>query len=523
MTIGLITKLAKVANKLLFDAGIRQDLLDSSMGASVVWWQQGVEGVARSIAAKLGESVSVRDFMTAAEIADSNSTLPVLDHTPAFRKAIAYAVLIGAKRVWIDPPLGYYNIKELDVPIGIGFAGWVYRPYVASFVDSVRGYGSVLVMIAGATYFIKWGGRNTIDGIILHGRDRTQRAFDTLGGQLAYMNVLNSAVFRCSTGFGNPTYMAGAYIANSNFSGNTVGISSLIDSQVHGGFVNANETVGISCAAGANDNFFNGVKNEWNGTDNWSFFGSVNNNVNGGVTDRAGGHNFRIGAGSMLTIGGAITVRRGGRVLPSSYNFYVESVAKLTMTGINTARGPDDGGSGTITPNTCMYMTGTNGQIIMGEVDLTGGVTNGLVIASGTTFDYLSIRDCPGTPDYFDRPGNVTRTGSVLPVSTVNVPVKLTPVNTYSRATYKATITARSGAGTTVVGSAIFYITREAGNALAGAPILDWAGTGFGVLGSETISMTMVNVAPDGSTADIAVKNTHATNDYTFSVVVNRA
>ncbi|MNY22506.1 hypothetical protein D3C86_1561240 [compost metagenome] len=112
---------------------------------------------------------------------------------------------------------------------------------------------------------------------------------------------------------------------------------------------------------------------------------------------------------------------------------------------------------------------------------------------------------------------------SVAAVTTVNVPVRLPVTSTFGRSLYRVSITARNtSTGGTIIGGIVFGIQRESGNASAIAPVLDWASANFGVAGTETISLSVINVAADGSTADIAVKSTHATQTHAVNVVLLR-
>lgn len=64
------------------------------------------------LAAKLGEAVSITDFMSAAEIADAQSGAPVLDHTAAFSKMFASVSGVLNETYFILPHRAY-NAREI--------------------------------------------------------------------------------------------------------------------------------------------------------------------------------------------------------------------------------------------------------------------------------------------------------------------------------------------------------------------------------------------------------------------------
>ena len=506
---------------------LRSDLAsstDSNKGSGIVRYLSRLgTSVARWLTDKLAERVSIFDYMTPAEIADANSATPVLNHSAAFTNMFAAMAANGVKRAYINPVKGYYNVGGVAVPFGIGMYGHSTLPYTAFNVSDVLGVGSAIVMISGASAMFTWSGRHIIDGVVFHGRDRTQDTFKPTAGQISGLRLFRCGIYRFNRGFGNTSYIAGSSTVECSISGNSNGISNTIDCRFFGGAVNANENVGIQCLAGSNDNSFIGIKCEWNNTHNWEFFTSANNVVSGGITDRAGTHNFKVGALSQVVIGNVVS-RRAGRTIGSGNNFFIEGATKVALSNILTAHGADDGGGGTDSPSTCVYLRSTNGQVTITNVDMTGTVSLPFAIEGGSTFDYLAVRDCNGAKDTFNRPGDLVSSASVPAVTTVNVPVKLFVTSTFGRALYRISITARNtSTGGTIIGGAILCVQREGGSATAFAPVLDWtSGAGFGVAGTETISVSLTNVAADGSTADLAVKSTHATQAHAVNVVLAR-
>lgn len=513
---------------LVGDDSLRQalaSLIDPAKGAGQIGYMSALgAAVGRALADKLSESVSIYDYMTAAEIADANSVTPVLDHSAAFTNMFSAMVLAPRAiiRANINPVLGYYRAKEIAVPTGKSMYGFFTLPYTPFAASDMVGSGSAIVMIAGAASLFTWASRHTIEGIGLHGLDRTQDCFKATGASAGAVRATRCGFYRFNRGIGNNAYLGASSFTECAIACNNVGISNVVDSRFVGNVINANEGVGVSLPTGANDNTFIGNKCEWNNTDNWSFFGSVNNIIMGGVTDRAGRHNFNVGSGTRVIINGGIS-RRAGRSSPG-YNLFGENFSKLTVSNLQTDFGANDDGSGTVSPSTCVYLRAANGICTMTGVDMTGTTGLALVIESGTTFDYLAIQACPGAQDRFIRPGDASGSVSVPAGATVNIPVKMLALPTFGRSAYRVAITGRNTfSGGTMVGAAVLTLQRESGNASAFTPVLDFGSTGFGVAITDVISISFANVAADGTTADIAIKSTSGNAfaiNYVFSRVV---
>ena len=95
------------------DPSLRADLAASAGSSLVGFLQAGTGAVATNVQAKLRESVSVLDFMTAAQIADVQAGTAAVDVSAAIQAAVSYAVA-NDKSVLI--PAGEYR---LTAPISI--------------------------------------------------------------------------------------------------------------------------------------------------------------------------------------------------------------------------------------------------------------------------------------------------------------------------------------------------------------------------------------------------------------------
>lgn len=149
MTIGLITKLAKVADKLLNDAGIRADL-SSFVGASYVKYRQsGLNAITRAVQDKINETISVGDFGAVSGLAYTGGLLATAN-TLSIQSAVD-ALPRGSKLVI---PSGQWVINK---PIVIA-KGYVSLEWVGELVAADDFVGDYMVKISpgGNENFYRW-------------------------------------------------------------------------------------------------------------------------------------------------------------------------------------------------------------------------------------------------------------------------------------------------------------------------------------------------------------------------------
>lgn len=98
------------------DLTLRGDMASASAGkgAALVGWQQsGTAAVPTSLDRKARDTVSVRDFMTAGEVADTQLAAPLLDHTAAIQRAInAQSISLVKDATRLHFPFGHYRISS---------------------------------------------------------------------------------------------------------------------------------------------------------------------------------------------------------------------------------------------------------------------------------------------------------------------------------------------------------------------------------------------------------------------------
>jgi hypothetical protein len=100
------------------DTVLRADLASTAVGkgAALVGYLPGVTGaVATTVQAKLRQTVSLFDFMTAAQIADVQAGTRLLNVTTAVQAAFDYAKAVTDRELQIDIPAGDYAVNTLSL------------------------------------------------------------------------------------------------------------------------------------------------------------------------------------------------------------------------------------------------------------------------------------------------------------------------------------------------------------------------------------------------------------------------
>lgn len=301
---------------------------------------------------------SVRDFGAAGD--------GVTDDTRAFADALA-----SGQPVLLPRPDVAYIVGDCPVVNGaalIGYAGGNY--------SSILGGPVVRRLSGAAAVFDTSGSRNTrFAGFTIDGVNRSCNGI--VGDETSGHLVLEHMDFRnLDSGLGDASYIRTVKATNCVFYGNNVGIRNPIDSIVFGGFVAASITNGIQCGAGSNGNTFIGVKLEWNANNGISFFDSVSNSVVGGVIDRNYHNGVLIqGSSSNISISGPTFIRNGRNdtTAERAHVRVANTASHVTVTGITTRTGTDDGGGGPLTPQYGIDIaTATCDTLVIAGNDLTG-------------------------------------------------------------------------------------------------------------------------------------------------------
>ncbi len=429
------------------------------------------------------------------------------------------------KPVYIPETENGFYAGEIELPAGSRvFSVGASNPYLAFDLNDVKGFGSALILSDGATSLFKSDGFFTLDGICCHSGKSSPEgdllAPLTPGGKIFHPRFIRVGAYRFERAFGSKSYLSSAIISYCMASGNNFGISEIVDSQVFGGFYNANEKDGIYLGSGANDNAFIGVKSEWNNGNNYSFYKSSSNTINGGVVDRAGLNNLKIGKDAEVVVS-ALKIRRGGRL--GGCNVLVESAKTVLLNNIICSVGKDDHDEGVITPNTGLLCRGNIGTLIVSDGDWRGGVNSNLSIESGTTFNLLTIDNAIGIENQkrgmaptISSGRNVQSavfSGTISSEETVVKGLSQIGINKYTRAVRELNVVVRDTIdGRTRSAKYLMSLVREGGHATLFncGEIVQSESDFIGDSDVNSIQFSLFNFTDDGSTFDISIKNKKA-------------
>lgn len=345
---------------------------------------------------------SILMFMTRADI---NTLL----NTPGAEVAVDYALQAaidaGLKSVVFPwSVMGIYTLNgSVTIPGGFIITGKCSKPYTLSSTNpgsTFIGKGTVIRKAAGADYIFGPGSSFRIFGCILDGRDNLRPLIDQTN------QVRGGLLFDCGLyrflRIGSYAYTS-IQIGMGIICANTMGCYNFIDSKVINVTINANKGDGVHNNAGANNNLYENVRNEWNDGVGYYFYGSVGNIISGELVDRNGSANFVVLNGGGCLVSGVFTQRPGRTAASgSSYNthFYMEGEGSyLNLSGVISRTGVDDGGGGTRTPERVIVCGGasTDMTLIASGCDLTGSTLSPILYNTRPTS--IAIRGCLGATE----------------------------------------------------------------------------------------------------------------------------
>lgn len=335
-----------------------------------------------------------------------NALLPDLDYAPSIFRFMTDADIDSMKNtlgseVPVDYALqavidaGYksvrfpHNVKGIYIlsglvtlPSAFTIFGTCSKPYSSITDSSFLNKGVTLRKAVGADYLFGAGSVFRIYGCNLDGRDNLRPLINQTN-QIRGGILEDCGIYRFLYGVGSYGYTS-IVVKRSSICSNNIGIRNLIDSRIMDVTLNANKGNGVDNQVGANNNIFENVRNEWNEGIGYYFYGSVGNIITGELIDRSGSANVVVLGGGSALISGVIS-QRPARTLSedSSYNthFYVAgSKSKLCLSGVTTATGIDDGGTGTLTPQRTIVIGGTNTDVtvLSSGCDLSGSILSPL-------------------------------------------------------------------------------------------------------------------------------------------------
>ncbi|MBS2822732.1 hypothetical protein KFV81_03510 [Klebsiella pneumoniae] len=490
------------------DATLRQELA-STTGADMTGYLLG------TVSRKLGEVVSVQDFMTNAEIIDANSPTGTMDHSHAFISAFA-----ASRTVYVPPVLGQYRVANVTIPKNTtmyGYSTLIYNGY-----EDVRfnGKGSVIRKLRGADRMFLWETGCLVLGIIFDGADRSCSL--GLDGSFTAHRCGFYRFERVGNDYGK---YCGMLLDFCNINQNTVGLYNLIDSRVANSTINANKNDGVYLGTGANNNSFINTRNEWNLGNNYSAYGSTENSVIGEMCDAAGKNGFFAGGGASWNIIGTRVKRSGRQATTAEDNAHFriqDSGSEIILNGVKTYSGVNDGGSGSPSPLVNVYAQGgsTNMRFMATNCDMSGYVNRAMV--QSTNIDSKRILNCVGMEDLVtDGFRKIANGKSYLGYRSLNITGAATstisftqpPIDNYSRAMRRVEIAGRitnTGATETCILDLVFI--REGGNASAVITNIQGYPSGrFAASGTE-VSVAISDVSADASTFSLQFTTTGTNN-----------
>lgn len=319
--------------------------------------------------------------------------------------ALRAAIEAGVTEIYYPPVNGVYMHGDdpVTLPGGFNMYGVCRRPYVVSNDATFNGCGTVIRKAPGKSFLFYMSGRHTFRQINFDGKESngTLTYGVTSTSQMNGIRFVECGIYRFGIGLGWSNYIATLYVQACNISGNGTGLRNLIDSRVIDSVINANKTRGVSLLTGANNNSFIGVRNEWNGQENYYAYKAVENLISGELCDRSGYAAIAALDGGSWVVDGTV-VRRSGANVPEGDNsschfMVVGGGSSITLNGVVTGAGRDDDGGGLASPSFIFSSTGTGNS----NVIATGSNLSGFIRLLHNEKNALSkvIRSCIGCSD----------------------------------------------------------------------------------------------------------------------------
>lgn len=444
----------------------------------------------------------------------NQETISVLDHknlaigdywTDAFNKAISDALAWGINRILVPNIPKYYVVKDITIPRGIELVGIgrkrVYNPTSLSHIEG----SCAIVFDPTGTFCMDFRGLNHVENINFHGYNRSCAGVGI--SETNGLNFQNVSMVAFDNGFG----LSSGYIKNSRFwnchaTKNNNGVRNSVDSHYYGGEFNDNLNIGVAMGSGANDNTFVGCKNEWNVL-NWQFYQATNNNIVGGVTDRARSkYNFSVKQ-SYLTVNGTICRRAGASDDLTSAHFLLSDNSILSLNGVITRTGANDGGSGLTTPAYIFDVENDSGAVVVSGGDLTGSTIG---LSRGGTLDvkYSGVKGVKNTEDlYGEKISTITSSQS----DSMNVATgAILNTNSPRLLVFKINVSSRNASSGAVAYNDFIIQISRASSGVAAANILkvdDAESTAINQT-SASLNVSVANVSENGSNFDVIFTST---------------
>jgi hypothetical protein len=306
--------------------------------------------------------------------------------------------------------IGIYVLGATPVtlPIGFSMVGDRTRLYTAPSDSTFLNKGTVLRLSPGAASLFILTQKHQFSGINFDGRDKTVNLMKGTD-QTQFCRFYNCGIHRWSNGIGGSSpsgYTATLSVSFCDISGNYRGVRNLIDSKISDSTINANENNGVDLSAGANNNVFINVRNEWNNGVNYNGYGSKRNIIVGELCDRAGLNAVVAAGGAQWTLEG-VNVQRSGRLATAGSaddaHFYMTGDgSSIIMSGVYTTQGADDSGSGRVSPSYTLSGGGSSSDTK--TFSAVNSVLNGYSVSAirpgSSGFSNMNVVGCNG---FYDR------------------------------------------------------------------------------------------------------------------------
>lgn len=425
--------------------------------------------------------------------------------TDALNQAIYDATRWGINRILIPNKDGVYYVKDVDAPAYMNFEGiGRKRRYNPTNVSQMSGTCCIAFDTTG-TYMIDFGQQSVIKGINFYGVNKTCNGLGK-GAKSGHI-ITDVSMIAFNYGFGTDGYVGGA-MTRVHATKCNVGIRNSVDSTSLNHTINDN-TIGIQCMTGSNDNSFIGGKCEWN-TENWSFYQAKNINITGGVTDRSRGeHNFSIKQ-SEVVINGIVSRRPSTSDVADSAHFLLENNKSVIMNGVLTKTGANDDGGGVSTPQYIFRVTSglSSGPLTISGGDMTGSITG---FRRGGTLDYKAS-GVIGLADTIDKYGEAL--SAISSASTASMTIKTgLNLSTYSSVvgSFRVTVSTRDPSGNIAYNEFTLRVSRGAGGNASGVIVASLipASTAIAQTGAA-LNAAVTSTTENGSEVVLTLSNTSA-------------
>ena len=355
---------------------------------NVTYTPAGTGAVATTVQEKLRETVSVKDF---GAVGDG-----VADDTAAIQAAIDVSYATGNV---VNLTAGdTYLCGDLDLKTGVKIVSIGGTSYSAALLDTE----TVLKLKSSASAMFTGVGRIDdviLQGFVIVGASQAADCFDLDAMRWKCLDVriknFNGIGWGSATDYWNQIELrgCGAYQC-------TDGLINFIDSQIIGGYINANTGRGVKLFTGADSNVFENVKLEFNASEGAYIFSSKNNHFIGCTVDRNGRSGYKITGDANVNIDNGTVIRNGSALLGDSEcaNFYINgSSTKTYVSNVRHSSGDNDGGGGDITPNYGFSVEGSANSLLVTNNDFEDVLTSAFNLIAEP--EKLSIRGCIGVDD----------------------------------------------------------------------------------------------------------------------------